>query len=159
MVGILGASVWYLFAPGHVPEGQPALGSGDAAQFRADFAGQVEKARVVMQVSQSSVADLKAVDAMQQLLLIDERLPLAVFVVWQAGEGEWGGPATETMARIWDVRVRQYWDRSRELRSVAGAGQAALYPRGASVDQPSVRIVDLVKEREVAAAFFAEQAK
>ena len=50
MLGLLAASVWYIYTPGSAPEGQPKLVTLNAKnihQFQSEFNEHVDKIRIV----------------------------------------------------------------------------------------------------------------
>lgn len=136
MSAILGASLWYLFGPGTVPEGQPPLLSVDAgnvAQLQADFNRAADRVRVLAVFSPTRPESLAGATALQALLSEFEGAPILVQVVWEPQvDSDWAPPATEVMARIWDSRAKQYWDKGHVVSARAGAQQVRIFSRGAA---------------------------
>jgi hypothetical protein len=136
MSAILGASLWYLFGPGTVPEGQPPLLSVDAAsvaRVQADFNQATDRIRVVAILSPTRPESLDGASALQSLLTEFEGAPILVQVIWEPQvESDWAPPATEVMARVWDTRAKQYWDKGRVVSGKLGGQQVRIFTRGAA---------------------------
>lgn len=136
MSAILGASLWYLFGPGTVPEGQPPLLSVDAgnlAQLQADFNRAADRVRVLAVFSPTRPESLAGATALQALLSEFEGAPILVQVVWEPQEEtDWAPPPTEVLGRLRDKRVKQYWDKERKVSKEMGAGQVRVFSRGAA---------------------------
>lgn len=67
---------------------------------------------------------------------------LDAHIIWQPlVDTDWA-PTTDAMARVWDSRVRHYWDKEKTIRTLAGEGQVFLYGRGAGFNNPAVRVTD-----------------
>lgn len=135
-----GVAWWYLFTAGSVPAGQRPL--GDAATFRDGFARGVEKNRIVALLSPTTPADLVTASNVQALLMEYENDTLDAFIIWIPKQsGDWA-PTTDAMARVWDPRVRHFWDKEKTLPAALGEGSVFLYARGAGLDKPVVRVKD-----------------
>lgn len=134
-----GTAWWYLFAPGSVPEGQKPLGDPDA--FRHAFQAAPEKQRLVALLSPTTPEDLVIAQQVQALLMEYENNPLEAHIVWQKKANSDWAPTTDAMARVGDPRVRQYWDRDARVASTLGSGTVLLYSRGASLQEPALRIL------------------
>jgi hypothetical protein len=136
MSAILGASLWYLYGPGTVPEGQPPLLSVDSstvARLQTDFNQASDRIRVVAVLSPTRPDSLAAATALQSLLLEFEGAPILVQVIWEPqADSDWAPPATEVMARIWDTRAKQYWDKGHVVSAKVGAPQVRIFSRGAA---------------------------
>jgi hypothetical protein len=136
LLTLLGASLWYLFTPGTVPEGQAPLVSLRAegvAPFQADFNRAADRVRVVAVLSPTRAAALAGASALEQLLMEFAGLPISVQVVWEPQqESDWAPPPTEVLARLRDKRVKQYWDKNRTVSAVLGTGQLRVFSRGAA---------------------------
>ncbi len=136
MSAILGASLWYLFGPGTVPEGQPPLLSIDSAsvaRLQADFNQAADRIRVVAILSPTRPESLAGASALQALLTEFEGAPILVQVIWEPqADSDWAPPATEVMARVWDTRAKQYWDKGHAVSAKVGAQQIRIFSRGAA---------------------------
>lgn len=136
MSAILGASLWYLFGPGTVPEGQPPLLSVDLptmARIQGDFNQASDRIRVLAVLSPTRPESLDGASALQSLLSEFEGAPILVQVIWEPQvDSDWAPPATEVMARIWDTRARQYWDKGHAVSARVGAQQVRIFSRGAA---------------------------
>jgi hypothetical protein len=136
LLTLLGASLWYLFTPGTVPEGQAPLVSlraGGLGPFQADFNRAADRVRVVAVLSPTRPAALAGASVLQQLLKEFDGLPISVQVVWEPQEeSDWAPPPTEVLARLRDQRVKQYWDKSRTVSTALGTGQVRVFSRGAA---------------------------
>lgn len=133
---LLGASLWYLFMPGSVPEGQAPLvslrGEG-VGPFQTDFNRAADRVRVVAVLSPTRPAALAGASALQSLLSEFADLPILVQVVWEPQEEtDWAPPPTEVLGRLRDKRVKQYWDKERTVSKEMGAGQVRVFSRGAA---------------------------
>ncbi|MCX6586731.1 MAG: hypothetical protein NTX13_09155 [Acidobacteria bacterium] len=136
LLTLLGASLWYVFTPGSVPEGQSplvSLGAGSVGPFQTDFNRAADRIRVVAVLSPTRPAALAGATALQLLLMEFADLPILVQVVWEPQEeSDWAPPPTEVLARLQDKRVKQYWDKSRRVSAVLGTGQVQVFSRGAA---------------------------
>jgi len=136
MSAILGASLWYLFGPGTVPEGQPPLLSVDSSsveRIQADFNQASDRVRVVAILSPTRLESLAGASALQNLLSEFEGAPILVQVIWEPQvDTDWAPPATEVMARIWDTRARQYWDKGHAMSGKVGGQEVRIFSRGAA---------------------------
>ncbi len=139
MSAILGASLWYLFGPGTVPEGQPSLlsvDSGSVARIQSDFNQASDRIRVVAILSPTRPESLASASALQSLLTEFEGAPILMQVIWEPQvDSDWAPPATEVMARIWDTRAKQYWDKGHAVSSKHGAQEIRIFSRGAAWHQ------------------------
>ena len=92
---------------------------------------------------------MRGASALQTALDEKRAAPLKVFVIWERVLfTDWPTPNTRTLARIWDPRAVQYWDRGRALseymRSTYQGNKSelpdiiwdvvAIYPKGARWD-------------------------
>ena len=150
-VALGGGAWWYLFSAGAVPVGQRSLGSEDV--FREAFQKDVSNTRIVALLSPTTPADLAVAQHLQGLLMEYENNPLDGHVVWQPmAQSDWA-PTTDAMARVWDPRVRQYWDKAKAIRALVGEGQVFVYSRGAGFNDPAIRVTawkeSLPKIREI----------
>ena len=136
MLSILGASVWYLFGPGTAPEGQPpllSLAPGNLSRLQSDFNAASEKIRIVAVLSPTRIESLHAASAIQILLTEFEGAPIFAQIIWEPQlDSDWAPPATEVMARVWDTRTKQYWDKGHLVSSKSGPLQFRIYTRGAA---------------------------
>jgi hypothetical protein len=136
MSAILGASLWYLFGPGTVPEGQPPLLSVDAesvSRLQADFNRGADRVRILAVFSPTRPESLAGAAALQSLLTEFEGAPILVQVVWEPQvDSDWAPPATEVMARIWDPRAKQYWDKGHLVSGKVGGQEVRIFSRGAA---------------------------
>lgn len=153
-IAVGGGACWYLFSAGEVPVGQPPLARENV--FRETFQKNVSNTRIVALLSPTTPADLAVAQHLQGLLMEYETNPLDVHVVWQPmAQSDWA-PTTDAMARVWDPRIRQYWDKEKKIRTLMGEGQVFVYARGAGFNAPAVRVtdwkIDLPKIREVLGA-------
>ena len=139
-LAIGGVAYWYLFTAGQVPVGQRPL--GDEAAFREAFHKNVGNVRIVALLSPTTPADLVVAQHLQSLLMEYENDALEAHVVWQPVVGSDWAPTTDAMARVWDRRVRHYWDKEKKMRTLTGEGQAFVYARGAGFDAPAIRVTD-----------------
>ena len=139
-LAIGGWAWWYLFAAGQVPAGQMPL--ADEAAMRDAFHKNVSRNRLVALLSPTTPADLATAQQLQALLMEYENDPLDAHVVWQPLlDTDWA-PTTDAMARVWDPRVRHYWDKEKSLRASVGEGRIFVYARGAGLNNPAVRVTD-----------------
>jgi len=89
---------------------------------------------------------VRGASALQTALDEKREAPLKVFVIWERVLfTDWLTPNTKTLARIWDPRAVQYWDRGRALSEYMKATHSgdkselpdiiwdvvAIYPKGA----------------------------
>jgi hypothetical protein len=89
---------------------------------------------------------VRGASALQTALDEQREAPLKVFVIWERVLfTDWLTPNTRTLARIWDPRAAQYWDRDRALSEYIRATYSgnkselpdiiwdvvAIYPKGA----------------------------
>jgi hypothetical protein len=136
MSAILGASLWYLFGPGAVPEGQPPLLSVDAGNvslLQADFNRAADRVRILAVFSPTRPESLAGATALQALLTEFDTTSVLVQVVWEPQvESDWAPPATEVMARVWDTRAKQYWDKGHVVSGKVGAQEIRIFSRGAA---------------------------
>ena len=139
-LAIGGWAWWYLFAAGQVPAGQMPL--ADEAAMRDAFHKNVSRNRIVALLSPTTPADLATAQQLQALLMEYENDTLDAHVVWQPLlDTDWA-PTTDAMARVWDPRVRHYWDKEKTLRALVGEGRIFVYARGAGLNNPAVRVTD-----------------
>ena len=107
MLGLLGASLWYLFSPGTVPDGQAqlvTLGTGNLQQFQSEFNQHVDKIRVVALLSPTGMKCLQGASAIEQVLGENDKLQLHGMVVWETVlDSDWAPPSTGTLGRIFDL--------------------------------------------------------
>jgi len=139
-LAIGGSAWWYLFSAGEVPVGQRPL--ADDAAMRDAFHKNVSKTRIVAVFSPTTPTDLATAQQLQALLMEYENDTLDAHVVWQPMVNTDWAPATDAMARVWDPRVRHYWDKEKSIRALVGEGQIFTYARGAGFDNPAVRVSD-----------------
>ena len=136
MLSILGASVWYLFGPGTAPEGQPpllSLAPGSLSRLQTDFNAAAEKVRIVAVLSPTRLESLQAASTLQILLTEFQGAPIFAQIIWEPQlDTDWAPPATEVMARVWDTRTKQYWDKGHLVSSLSGPLQLRIYTRGAT---------------------------
>ena len=139
-LAIGGWAWWYLFAAGQVPAGQMPL--ADEAAMRDAFHKNVSRNRIVALLSPTTPADLATAQQLQALLMEYENDTLDAHVVCQPLlDTDWV-PSTDAMARVWDPRVRHYWDKEKTLRALVGEGRIFVYARGAGFNNPAVRVTD-----------------
>lgn len=133
---ILGASLWYLFGPGTAPEGQPPLlnlHAENVSRLQADFNRGADRVRILAVFSPTRPESLAGAAALQSLLTEFDRAPILVQVVWEPQvDSDWAPPATEVMARIWDTRAKQYWDKAHVVSGKVGAQEIRVFSRGAA---------------------------
>jgi len=136
MLSILGASVWYLFGPGTAPEGQPpllTLAPANLSRLQTDFNAAAEQIRIVAVLSPTRLESLQAASTLQILLTEFEGAPIFAQIIWEPQlDTDWAPPATEVMARVWDTRAKQYWDKGHLVSSQSGPLQFRIYTRGAT---------------------------
>jgi hypothetical protein len=136
MAGILAASLWYLYGPGTVPEGQSplvAVDANDLNRLQNDFNLAADRVRILLIVSPTRPESLEAASTLQGLLTEFDQSAILAQIVWEPQvESDWAPPATEVMARIWDLRAKQYWDKRRLVSGQISPKQLRIFTRGAA---------------------------
>jgi type IV secretory pathway VirB2 component (pilin) len=90
------------------------------------FLGAAANTRVILLVSHTCPYGLRGAADFQQILARHASAPLTVFAVWgPILPTHWGRPASAPLRRLYDPRVRQYWDPGRPMaRELLWATQA-----------------------------------
>ena len=114
VVVLAAALVWYRFAPGEAPAGQPPLVALDTTSLdslRADFNRDVNQVRLILLLSPTWGTCLRGASAVEEVLKRHGDAGVRIFAVWQPMlPTDWAAPASSVLRRLSDRRAQQYWD-------------------------------------------------